>query len=45
MSQQGLKKIGGYIRRQTALDFKLNLDVVARKDTSQKDLSYTMKEL
>ena len=29
---------GGYMYTQTALDFKLNVDVVARKDTFQKSL-------
>ena len=30
------QKSGGYIHTQIALDFKLNLDVIARKDTFKK---------
>ena len=35
------QKRGGYIHTQSALDFKLNLDVIARKDTFQTKLSIT----
>ena len=32
---------GGYIHTQTALDFKLNLEVITRNDKFQKKFSVT----
>ena len=40
-----VQKSGGYIHTQTASDFQLNLDVLARKDTFQKIICYIAKKL
>ena len=35
----------GHIHAQAVLDFKLNLDLMARKDAFRKNLFYIAKEL
>ena len=38
------QKSRGHIHTQTAFDFKLNRDVIARKDTFQENRCYIAKE-
>ena len=38
------QKSGGYMHTQIVLDFKFNLDVVARKDKFKKQISATQQK-